>query len=196
MAPSTPATAPRVLVQAVRWEPRRVKSVQQIREQVPHAEIIWDTDRDPFGTWRRLLETAGTDPVVVLEDDVELTSRFLEKISWRISQHPDDVQQFYSMRRADLTAPMFRWETGSTYLMNQCHYLPAGTAQEVYRHTEDWAEKHPTLATGMDSALRDWLVATRRGYWLSVPSLVNHRQLRSEINPKRSTRRQATRFER
>jgi hypothetical protein len=86
---------------------------------------------------------------------------------------------------------------GSSYLMNQCHYLPPHAASALLAFTEDWhatpvGAKNPTA---MDTAISRWLVATHQRYWLHEPSLVQHLPLRSEINPKRSRARQSLSFE-
>lgn len=182
----------RVIVMAVPWEPARVRSVREMREQVPGIEIVWAAPL-PEGTathtWLRALDAAGDSPVVLLEDDVELAPRWLERVTAAIEERPDQVIQFFSMRKADLTVGS-REEPGRTFLMNQCFYLPRGAARALAAFSR---EHFAGNTSGNDLTTREWLKETGQTYWIHVPSLVQHRPLRSMIGP-RSSRRQSPTF--
>ena len=181
-----------VLIQAVPWVPERLQQAYALAEQTG-GTIVWDTEHHAFETWKLVLAYAGQSPVVILEDDVTLTDNWAQKVQAAIDAHPDVVIQFFSMRGDDLTVGS-RWEPGRTFLMNQCYYLPAGAAAALLAHSEEWAAQHPEHPTGYDLAMADWLKRTKQKYWLHVPSLVQHKPWRSEINPRRPRNRQSGTF--
>jgi len=178
----------RTLVMAVPWEQQRTRRAITLAQEVG-AEIVWDQHKDAFDTWKLLLGRAGTDAVIVLEDDVQLTDDWRTKVEAAISEHPSDVIQFFSMRGKDVTVGS-RWEPGRTWIMNQCHYLPPGAAAELLDYARTWTRD----LNGHDLCIADWLRSKRAGYWLHVPSLVQHEKWQSEIQPKRSSGRQSGTF--
>jgi len=160
------------------------------------AEFCFDdTGAGAMGCFLKALELAGSDPCLHMEDDIVLTRDFESKVGEVVQAFPDAPIQFFSMRKADLTVGS-RWEPGRTYLMNQCHYLPAGMGQSIYWHWHLWAEekkaKHPN---GTDALVQDYLASNRLRYWLHCPSLVDHRKVVSAIDPRRGkTNRQSFTF--
>jgi hypothetical protein len=138
---------------------------------------------------------AGDDPVIRLQDDIILTKNFLAKAEAVIAEHPDDVIQFFSMRKDDLTFGS-RWCPGSTYLMNQCFYLPAGVSRQLidFYWSPTWARYYETHPTADDSMMATMFQSQRRKYFLHVPSLVDHQKTRSVVNPRRSSSRQSLTF--
>lgn len=182
-----------VLIMAVPWEQSRVKRAVELSRETG-GQIVWDKDRVAFHTWRDVLRTAGDDPVIILEDDIELTENWSTKVEDVISDHPDDVIQFFSMRGDDVKIGSRR-EPGRTFLMNQCYYLPAGVARQLLDYTDDWEQRRPDEPTGYDIAMAEWMQRTKRTYWLHVPSLVQHKPWRSEIHPRRPRNRQSGTFQ-
>lgn len=183
----------RVIVTAV---PQRSTLLPYLQTHIPHLEVVWDQKRNAMDTFLRGCLEAGNDPVLRIEDDILLTRRFLEKTEEVIKNHPDDVIQFFSMRRKDLTIGS-RWEPGSTFMMNQCYYLPSGVSRQIYDYywSADWQTKYAKDApTGYDILMARLFQQQRRRYWLHVPSLVEHLITPSVINPKRPMRRQSLTF--
>lgn len=177
---------------AVPWEPQRAQRAKELQQQTG-AEIVWDTNRNAFDTWLKTLVAAGGDPVILLEDDVILAPGWRAKIEAALEGHRDHVVQFFSMRKKDQTEGS-RWEPGRTYLMNQCHYLPAGEAREVLAISKDWPLRNPKHPTGTDMAFADAMARRGMQYWLHVPSLVQHEDWPSEINSRRPRNRQSKTF--
>ena len=184
----------RELIMGVPWVQERVKSVAEIRRQVPEAEPVWDEKRDAMDTWRKVLRTAGDDPVVILEDDITLTANWRTRVEAAIKEHPDSIIQFFSMRKADLTKGS-RWEPGRTFMMNQCYYLPATYARQLLDYSQGWEQANPEYRTGYDITMARWMQENKLRYWVNVPSLVQHRAWKSEIQPKRPRNRQSSTFE-
>jgi len=184
----------RVIVTAV---PERTPTVEYLQHHIPNLEICWDEKRSLIDTFLRACQMAGYDPVIRLQDDIILTKDFVAKVEKVIADRPDDVIQFFSMRKDDLTVGS-RYCLGSTYLMNQCFYLPAGVSKDIIEFfwSPAWApyfEAHPD--TEDDSMMREMFRVQRRKYFLHVPSLVDHQRSRSIVSPKRSSARVSLTFQ-
>ncbi len=179
----------------MRLMPERAIWLPEIREQIPHLEVVHDLTRSAMETFLRALSEAGDEPHVMLEDDIQLTSDFLAKIESVIVSHPENVIQFFSLRKTDLEKGS-RWMSGRTFLMNQCIYLPAGYAAQIYSFYPVWPIRMKPLVLhgGTDTLVQHWLTVRREKYWLHVPSLVQHRVAKSMIDPRRSSKRQSVTF--
>lgn len=177
----------RIIIKAV---PDRSECIKYLRRHLPAAEWCFDRRRSALDTFLRGLEMAGDDPVVLMEEDVLLTVGFLDKLHAAVAERPQDLIQFFSMRSLDLTSGS-RWDRA--FMMNQCHYQPAGTCTEMLAFAKTWdgwaANPH-----GYDTMMQAWMRATKRRYWIHVPSLVDHRVGKSMLDKRRSSRRQSLTF--
>lgn len=178
----------RIIIRACQ---ERTSFVDYLLRHLPTAEVVWDQRHDAFDTLDRALAMAGGDAVVHMEDDALLTQGFRDKLECEIVQRPENVIQFFSMRGADLTIGS-RWDRN--YIMFQCTYLPSGYSAEFRPFAQNWHRKHPEHYGAMDFALRDFLKFRREAYWIVVPSLVDHRPVRSLLDSRRSTKRQSKTF--
>lgn len=183
----------RTLIMGVPWDQQRVKNVRCLVVETS-GQVVWDERHDAFDTWQRVLAEAGGDAVIILEDDVVPTERWREKIEAVIAGHPTAVIQFFSNRVADLLGS--HWEPGRKFRMNQCYYLPAGTAAMLLEYSYVWHERHPEHPTGYDLTMADWLHSRKPQlrYWQHVPSLVQHLPWQSAIGS-RSRGRQSRTFQ-
>lgn len=182
-------------VMAVPWSSKRAIRAREISEQAD-ATIVWDKSRDVIGTWTRLLRAVGDGAGILMEDDIQLTEGWREKVEAAIAEHPQVLIQFFSLRKFDLFGPPkpSRWMPGSSYLMNQCYYLPPGMAVDLVGAAGRWLGEHPEHPTGCDNCIQQYLKDTRQRYWLHEPSLVQHEPWTSEINPRRPRNRQSRTF--
>lgn len=175
-------------------EERRA-GVEYVQRHVPQLEVVWDQHRNGNETYQRALTHIGFDAAVFLEDDVILTRDFTTKIETAISEHPNRPIQFFSRRQDDLTVGS-RLLPGKSYLMNQCHYLPAGFAAKILKL---WLTTNPKperwLPAQMDVITADAIDKHYKHYWNHVPSLVEHAEITSTVDPHRSTRRQSLTFQ-
>ena len=138
------------------------------------------------------LRAAGNDAVIHMEDDVLLTQGFEAKALSVVDNFNVMPIQFFSMRKADLTVGS-RVEKGAKFLMGQCFYLPEGVSARILSFAPLW-HRHDTHPTGLDTLVADFFAANKMSYYLHVPSLVDHRECVSEINSRRSTKRQSLTF--
>lgn len=183
----------RAMQYIVKAMPERGAYVADLKQQIPDLQIVLDRKRDAMDTFARSLEAAGGDAAIHLEDDIVLTSNFLEKASRAVAERPDVVIQFFSMRKADLSVGS-RWDRN--FLMNQCFYAPPGYSALIREYYDTWrtpenlaAHRAPT-----DVVMRDFFKSRREDYWIHVPSLVDHRIGKSVIDPRRSSKRQSLSF--
>lgn len=177
------------VIRAVR---ERAEYVEEILKQIPQAIVYWDDEyHDAMKSYLHVCKNiVGDNPAVLLEDDIILTSNFTEKIERIINEYPEILINFFSLSKKH-TAPHFK--RGREYCMNQCEYFPKGFARKVVEAYQVWPdrEKEPNAY--------DYLVGYAWGYgkpylvW--CPSLVQHREVKSIINPRRSSKRQSITFE-
>lgn len=176
----------RYIIRAV--EQRR-PYVEEILKQLPEADVYWDKDGDAMKSYLAACRLAGDEPVVLLEDDIILTKNFKSKIEAVISEYPEILINFFSLSKKYLS-PHFK--KGREYCMNQCEYFPAGFAKKVLEMYESWPQKES------EPNAYDFLVGYAWGankpYLVWCPSLVQHRECKSVIDSRRSSKRQSITF--
>lgn len=164
--------------------------IDYLKYHLPQAEWCMDQKRDAMDTFLRAMEMAGDDPCVHMEDDALLTTDFYAQMIEVIKHRPNEVINFFSRRKDDLSKGS-RYST--SFLYNLCFYAPAGISRGIREYKERWPRlaEHPT---GTDYMIDDYLRERGIKHWLHVPSLVDHRQTKSMIDPRRSTRRSSLTF--
>jgi len=176
----------------IRAVKERQAFVEEILEQIPDAIVYYDEYHDAMKSYLHVCrDVIKGEPAVLLEDDIILTSDFKNKIEAIIGLYPDTLINFFSLSKTH-TAPYYK--LGREYCMNQCEYFPEGFSLKVVDLYEDWkakdGDKNPTAY--------DYLVGyawgSNRKYLVWNPSLVQHREVKSIINPRRSTKRQSITF--
>lgn len=175
----------------VRAVPARMEYVRYLKARLPDLEVVWDRGHDATGTFLRALgyDMAGGEGALHLEEDIELTTGFVQKVEDVLAEHGDHLVQFFSCRDTkDLTVGS-RWDRD--FLMAQCFWLPPGYAAEIRAYSARWP-KHEEHPNGLDLMVGDWLRERRERYWLHVPSLVQHRRGPSMLGPRSSARQSAT----
>lgn len=178
----------RIIIQAMKEG--REDYNEYLAKHLPQAEWCFDTEKSAWSTFISSLEMAGNDPCVHLEDDIILTKDFIPKLEAAIAEHPYDIIQFFSMRKADIDVGS-RWDR--KFAMNQCTYFPKDIGLDLVEYSKTWPyrERDPN---GYDTMMNDWLKSRKQKYWIHVPSLVQHRQGVSLIDRRRSSKRQSPTF--
>ena len=179
------------MLYVIRAVEERRPFVEETLKQIPDAVVYYDEFRDPMRSYLHVCENIiKGQPCVLMEDDIVLTSNFKEKAESVIERYPDTLINFFSLTKK-YTGP--HWKKGRQYCMNQCEYFPEGFSLRVVEAYKTWPlkEKEPTAY--------DFLVGyawgSNRWYLVWSPSLVQHRQVKSIINPRRSSKRQSVTFE-
>lgn len=182
----------------IRGVPDRTEHINYLKRVLPEAEWCMDKryhldiDNKIKSTLNFIdaLMIAGNEPCLHLEEDVIITNNFVEKINKAISERPNELIQFFSMRKADI-------EIGSRYdnnfMMNQCFYLPSGYGLLIAQYYNTWHRKDE-FPGGYDMMMNDWLKTRKEKYWIHVPSLVEHRVAQSVADKRRSKNRQSKTF--
>lgn len=165
------------------------RDLSEYKKAIPPLIFAKDFSHSSLDTFKLALFYAEDDASVHLEDDIILCNNFYDKIRAEIAKRPNDVIQFFSMRGDDIKIGS-RYINGSQYLMNQCFYLPKGMAKDVLEFSKTWDPKDPDS----DTMLRGYFAKNKIKYWNVCPNLVDHKQEKSRINPRRSTKRQSFTF--
>jgi len=179
----------RIIARAVR---SRVECVEYLKVYLPEAVILFDTTGNAMDTFLSAMILAGSDACVHMEEDIFITKNFVEKLEKAVFDRPLEVIQFFSMRGDDLKIGS-RHDCGRTFMMNQCFYLPAGYSKMIHDYYPRWPQKD-YHKTGYDILIADFLKERKEKYYIHVPSLVQHRNCQSVINPKRPRFRQSKTF--
>lgn len=147
-----------------------------------------------WNNYLRGLEIAGDNPTVQMDDDIELCGDFFTKLNDAIAEHPDDVIQFFSMRKDDLTIGK-RYILGSKFMMQQCFYLPKGVAQGILGISQEFYDDHKAGEKApTDLLMAEYFKRNKIKYLNWIPNLVDHNIEKSCIDPRRSSKRQSLTF--
>lgn len=144
-------------------------------------------------TFLKSCEMSQDNDCLNIEDDVILTDNFLEKVKEQVALAPAIVIQFFTLKKSITKTTMI---SAKTFCMNQCVYQPAWLNKALLSYYPIWKEtergkKNPTA---YDFLIGDYLASKGMYYIISQPSLVQHMEMKSRINPKRSTKRQSKTF--
>lgn len=180
----------------------REEMADYVKSHIPDLIVSFDNFTDggkfvstSFLNARQGWRLAGKDPCVFLEDDIILCNNFCERIEEQITKRPNEIIQFFSLRKKDLTEGS-RYESGGNFIMHQCYYLPALMAQNVYEYSFEFYNecKEGEHIGPNDMVTQYYFKKNKLKYWLHVPSLVDHRQCKSMIDSRRSSKRQSLTF--
>jgi len=183
----------RRIVCSVPWNaPRAADALDLAVRLGDGAEIIWDDDHDAYPTFLRALELQRDDDAWHFQDDAVLTSRWHEKAAWELQTHRGAIVQGFSRRKDDLTKGS-RWMRGSGFNYGVCWFLPGIYAPELLAWAKEW--QRPDGVRGwVDQMVADWMSVWCLRYWLVVPSLAQHKEGPSMIDPRRARSRQSRTF--
>lgn len=188
----------RIIIRAV---PERSTDVEYLVKHIPNAEICWETyecetnDDNIWNTFLKALDMAGDDPCVQMEEDVILTEGFVDKLEKAVSERPDQIINFFSMRDLDLTKGS---RVDRQFMMAQCWYAPRFCCSYLKEFYPFWKHKRVQYPNAVDLMVHDFIHALKARYWIYCPSLVDHRSRLSFIDETRTERwgvRQSLTFE-
>lgn len=147
---------------------------------------------DAMETFLKSVEMSQGQDCLNLEDDIILCNNFLNEINNVIKKYPDKVISFFTLKKVDTTTEM----SGRTFCMAQCMYLPSWINNLLYTYYDKWKNTKRGIEnpTGLDLMIADLLSEKKQTYILSLPCLVQHMEMKSRIDPRRSTKRQTKYF--
>lgn len=169
------------------------RDISHIIKEVPDLEICCNNDKNAMGVFLEALEMADVFPAIHLEDDIELCDGFYRAINRIIDDYPKVPINFFSRSKFD-TIEGTRFRYGGTFAYNVCFYLPYEMSYRIREYADSWTrfDEHPT---GYDIMMQDYFIENGISYLQVVPSIVQHVEGKSLINPKRSTHRQSATFD-
>ena len=165
--------------------------VQQVQMALDDVEVLYDWSGDALAAFISTLEMAVGQAHVHLEDDIILSSNFDADVQKAVDRYPGWVINFFSPTRYEYETQVTE---GKKFSCAQAVYLPEGysTAIIEFAHRkglDTWRDGQL-----LDFIIRDFLHERREDYILHHPSLVQHRESESLIDPSRPNKRQARNF--
>lgn len=168
--------------------------VSEYQKAIPDLELCVDQNKDAYQNFLNALELAGDDPCVHLEDDIILCDDFVERVLNEIKKRPNEVIQFFSVKKKEDLEMGSRHMFGRRFMWNQCFYLPEKVGNEILEYGKTW-EKRDNIPPSYGLMMAYYFDTKGMEYWNVVPNLVDHKHCISRIDPKRSTERQSCTFE-
>jgi len=169
------------------------RDTSHLEAAIPYLITVIEREGDPVKGFDQVLLKARDCSFVRLEDDIDLCDGFVEKIESAINLHPDKIISFFTLRKKIDRPTMFK---GRNFCMFQCTYFPQGMARKIHGYyLQDIWPKKENNPKDPDSFLSDFLRETGTDYMIWHPSLVQHHECKSIIDPKRSSKRQSVSYE-
>ncbi|KAF0246280.1 MAG: hypothetical protein FD167_3472 [bacterium] len=178
----------------IRTHPKREQYLEYLTKNLPKETIFSDdtSEKGARANFINALTLAENDSCLHLEDDILLTTDFLVKINKIVNKYSNFVIQFFSQSNADLVTGS-RFDLGKNFLGCLCFYMPPRYSNMLLDYYAGWKDKNKHIA-GYDLWLADWLRSRNEIYYISVPSLVQHRIGESLIYKNKSQERQSKTF--
>ncbi|MCD8294470.1 MAG: hypothetical protein LUE27_04370 [Clostridia bacterium] len=162
-----------------------------MKEEIPGLAVLVDHEHDAMKNFLRSLNYTER-PCVHLEDDIIMCDNFYERITGIICQHSEDVIQFFSPWKKDVTIGT-RYMAGREFLFTLCFYLPAGVGPKIAEYIEGHKRRHD-FGAPWDFIMADYFKEHKIKYLNWCPNLVDHKVCTSRIDTKRSRYRVSTSF--
>src|SRR5699024_4093605 len=166
------ADAMRILIIAVPRDMDRVWNAKRLSEQTG-GDIVWDRTKNIMDTFVSVLDEAGDDAALVVQDDVQLRDDWHPMATQAVEEHGEMLIQFFSIRASDVGRESYR-NNASGYMMNQCYYLPRAMAAEAAEAARPSIEVHPG-PTGSDACIQYCIRHARMHSSHRGPSMLQHR---------------------
>ncbi|MCL2093010.1 MAG: hypothetical protein FWH12_02340 [Treponema sp.] len=170
------------------------RKVDEYPKDIPGLIFSTISERSGYKNFQNALSIAGDDSAVHMEDDIILCADFYNRIKIIVNERPNDIIQFFSGTRSDDQKKGTRYETGAKFLWAQCFYLPPGMSKEMYHFSLNWKDRDNKFGGWSDVMVADYFKMKKRKYLVVVPSLVDHMEGKSLIDPRRSSKRQSKTF--
>jgi len=162
---------------------KREGTLNALLSVFPNAVVV-ECQGYPMTTFRRALEAIDCGGFF-FEDDARLTNGFLEKTEKLRSEW---FVQFFSRKKMP---PGIYSMPPSSWIYNVGFWLPSGHGKRISTYAANWhrLKEHPT---GFDLVIRDYLISKKLGYFIHVPSLVQHVVGPSLLGPRAKDRSSPT----
>lgn len=168
------------LCQTTNWGNR---DLSELKSSISNLQFIVDNGyHSGFETFIRSLEFTD-EPCVRIEDDIELCNDFIEVIESIISQHPNDIINFfrYDANFICRNKKGFMKLSPKWYICNQCTYYPKRIASKLAK----WLREHREQYKDYDVAMQDFFKEMNMYFYQYNPNIVNHKHTISLIDETR-----------
>lgn len=194
--PTTPKPASRYKMKidyVIMSHPSREQYAEELFLQLLDQNINYlaiETDRENLGVWEnakhawlRPAVKPGANYRIVIQDDAILCDNFIQKAETFIEQHAGHVISFYYGDN-----PQAHKEIKPDYfdtMLNHavCLAIPTAEIEDMIQYCDFQPE-----CTGDDMKIRRWLITNGRTCRYSNPSLVQHRDIPSIVDPTKPVR--------
>lgn len=160
------------------WCKEREENINKMLSTLPkETEVIWDKNHDACDTLCRVLDT--DEPVLAMEDDIELCKWFYERAMKEIEKRPDSFIMFYSCKSWE----MIEWgdkKYDRPFVFTQAYYMPAWLWKKAWEFLKwNYHANHCRYSIWM----AQFLYKEKVPMYLVKPSLVQHIWERSILEP-------------
>lgn len=172
----------------------RERNVEYMKLHIPELRVIKCTLDNVFPVHIASLAVEDEyDGIVMLEDDIQLCNNFVQRCEDVIAQHPDNVISMFesACAKGELHS---EYRAGSRFAWNQCNYYPKKVGRILadpkwmvpfvewfYKRNEPWG--YP-----IDTYIAYVLGKSKIKYWMEVPFLVQHLDMKSNFAGRSSGR--------
>ena len=177
----------------LRTHPKRSEFLPYLLSHLPDETII-SNDKDSLGAISNFLNAltlARQDSAIHIEDDCIFAQGYFFQALEAIRLYPSNVIQFFSTNKHDKELGS-RLDQGKNFLFTLFFYLPPNYSKLILEHYPHWPRNKNNW--GCDLLVADFLHSRQEIYYSYSPSLVNHRETVSVIDPNRSQKRQSFSF--
>lgn len=165
----------------------RIMACKEREEQVNNileslwapAEVIWDEKHSANDTLCRMVDT--DEPLIAMEDDIELCDWFLEKVMAEIEKRPESFIQFYSfwpVEGREYKDDEYDWG----FAITQAYYIPAWIGKKMAEYLRKDFLSNIENDWRYDLWMYRFLKINNIKMHLYKPSLCQHLCLKSLIN--------------
>jgi hypothetical protein len=135
------------IVRTVEFSPQRKLNVDKLKKQIPNLIIYTDKKRDGYDSFFKACKIINKTGGVMLEDDVIICDKFVERITKVIEVHGrEKVINFFER-------PKTYFKTGevggSNFLWMQCTYFPPNLPNKIASYHDEFKEEKPKKWKGM-----------------------------------------------
>ena len=157
----------------------RRDNAEAIKAALDNTATVYVGGTSTCNNWINILKANKNDSLLLLEDDVELSGNFLDKVEEYINQYPSFVLNFYFNEGNNTTKLI----PANRYTWNQCVYFPKDLVPKLIKPSEEFIKSYPYFVRKNDYAIqiRHALCKNNVDFYAIEPKLVKHLNFTSTL---------------
>lgn len=172
----------------------RIENVEKLKQAIPQLRAVMCSLDDVFPVHVSCFYVEDEyDGVVILEDDIQLCENFLERVEALIEQHPYEVVSMFesACSKGELHS---EYRYGRNFAWNQCNYYPRNIGRilcdprYMIPFVEWFDKRNEPWGYPIDTYISFVLGQNKIKYWMEVPFLVQHLDMKSNFKGRPSNR--------